>query len=354
MTMEVAGHARRGLVLTLLAAPVVAGTSCAAAAAVEREARPPPPRRANPVIPDAQVAAPNALLGFVSGGLSGTYLRIAADVAAVFAMDRPQMRVLPIVGRGSLQNVSDILNARDVDVGIVQSDVLACLRRERSSAGLATSLGYLAKLYDEEVHILARAAIGSIADLPGKRVNVDVRGSGTALTASVMFDALDIRPVLLNDDAETALGRLQRGEIDALVYVAGKPARLFTGDCGSGLHLLALPADRFLLQNYVPSRFSHADYPGLIAPGATVDTLAVGAVLTVYNWQPGSERYIRLSRFVDTLFERLTVLQAPPRHPKWREVSLTAQVPGWTRFAAAQAWLQQRGAGADGLAKPRL
>ncbi|MGI4950539.1 MAG: TAXI family TRAP transporter solute-binding subunit [Janthinobacterium lividum] len=351
MTMAVAGQARRELVLTMLAAPVAAGTSRAAAA--ERDARP-PPRRANPVIPDAQVAAPNALLGFVSGGLSGTYLRIAADVAAVFAVDRPQMRVLPIAGRGSLQNVSDILNARDVDVGIVQSDVLASLRRDRSLAGLETSLGYLAKLYDEEVHILARAAIGGIADLRGKRVNVDVRGSGTALTAAVMFDALDIRPVLLNDDAETALAKLQRGEIDALVYVAGKPARLFTGDCGSGLHLLALPADRLLLQSYVPSRFSHADYPGLIAPGATVDTLAVGAVLAVYNWQPGSERYIRLSRFVDALFERLPVLQAAPRHPKWREVSLTAQVPGWTRFAAAQAWLQQRGAGAGEPAKLRL
>jgi hypothetical protein len=26
----------------------------------------------------------------------------------------------------------------------------------------------------------------------------------------------------------------------------------------------------------------------------------------------------------------------PPRHPKWQEVNLAAQLPGWTRFRPAQ------------------
>jgi hypothetical protein len=29
----------------------------------------------------------------------------------------------------------------------------------------------------------------------------------------------------------------------------------------------------------------------------------------------------------------------PPRHPKWKDVNLAAQVPGWTRFVPAQEWL---------------
>jgi len=278
-------------------------------------------RRLPPTIPDTQAVPPTAVLGIVSGGLSGTYIRIATDIAAVFATNVPTMRILPIVGKGSLQNMSDIINIRDVDIGIVQSDVLAFLRRDPSLAGVVNNISYLAKLYDEEVHVLARSEIGGIADLTGKRVGVDARGSGTALTASVIFDALGIRPVFTNDDPETALAQLKRGEIDALVYVTGKPARLFVDAGGGTLHLLALPLDQSLLQTYLPARFSHSDYPGLVPEGATVDTVAVGAVMAVYNWQPGTERYARLARFVDAFFDNLPALQVPARHPKWKQVS---------------------------------
>ena len=295
------------------------------------------------MIPDTQVVPPTAVLGIISGGLSGTYIRIAADIATVFGAKVPNFRVLPIVGKGSLQNISDILNVRDVDIGIVQSDVLSYLRQRPSLVGLTNNISYLAKLYDEEVHVLARAEVATAADLNGKRVAVDARGSGTALTASVIFDALGIKPVVVNDDPETALGKLKRGELDALIYVTGKPARLFTDAGGSNLHLLALPLNQTLLQIYLPSRFDHADYPGLVPDGASVDTVAVGAVMAVYNWAPGTERYARLSRFVDAFFDNLPDLQTPAHHPKWKQVSLTAQVPGWSRFREAQQWLQRHG-----------
>ncbi len=303
----------------------------------------PPPRLALPIIPDTQVVPPTAVLGIISGGLSGTYIRIAADVAAVFSAKVPDFRVLPIVGKGSLQNISDILNVRDVDIGIVQSDVLSYLRQKPSLAGLTNNIGYLAKLYDEEVHVLARQEVATAADLTGKRVAVDALGSGTALTASVIFDALGIKPVIVNDDPETALAKLKRGELDALIYVTGKPARLFKDAAGSNLHLLALPLNQALLQIYLPSRFDHADYPALVPDGVSVETVAVGAVMAVYNWAPGTERYARLSRFVDAFFDNLAELQTPARHPKWKQVSLAAQVPGWTRFRAAQLWLQRHG-----------
>lgn len=294
-----------------------------------------------PMIPDTQVVPPTSVLGIISGGLSGTYIRIANDVAAVFAEKVPEFRVLPIVGRGSLQNVSDILNVRDVDIGIVQSDVLSFLRQRPNLAGLTSNIAYLAKLYDEEVHILGRQEIASAADLAGKRVAVDGRGSGTALTAAVLFDALGIAPTLVNDDPETALSKLKRGELDALIYVTGKPARLFA-DAGAGLHFLPVPLTPALLQTYLPTRLTHTDYPALVTEDDPVETVAVGAVMAVYNWPPGTERNTRVTRFTEAFFDHLSDLQAPGRHPKWRQVSLTAQVPGWNRFRAAQQWLQRR------------
>lgn len=46
-------------------------------------------------------------------------------------------------------------------------------------------------------------------------MNVDERGSGTALTASIMFDSLSISTQTAHDDQVTALRKVRRGEITA-------------------------------------------------------------------------------------------------------------------------------------------
>ena len=64
-----------------------------------------------------------------------------------------------------------------------------------------------------------------------------------------------------------------------------------------------------------------------------------------------SDRYQKVQRFVQYLFNNFDKLQHPPYHPKWRDVNLAATVPGWTRFSAAQDMLdkleQQQGATAQ-------
>ena len=62
-----------------------------------------------------------------------------------------------------------------------------------------------------------------------------------------------------------------------------------------------------------------------------MQTVAVGAVLAAYNHQY-VDRRDRLLRFSRALSLKYELLIQPPRHPKWREVNLTAAVPGWTRF----------------------
>ncbi|MBN8874338.1 MAG: TAXI family TRAP transporter solute-binding subunit [Rhodospirillales bacterium] len=291
------------------------------------------------------VAAANAgTVGVVSGGVNGTYVRIAADLAAVLD-DGDRLRVLPIISKGSVQNVADILFLRGVDIGIVQSDVLAYVRQQRLFPGVDQAVQYITKLYEEEVHVLARKDIGRLEDLSGQTVNVDGKGSGSAMTASVLFGALGIRPTLANDDQDVALEKLKRGEIAAMVYVVGKPASLFSRiDAPAGLHFLSIPLAPALAETYLPSRLDHAQYPALIAEGAPVDTVAVGAVMAVYGWQPGSDRYRKVARFTDAFFDNFQQFLKPPRHPKWREVNLAAQIPGWRRFPEAQEWLQRHDA----------
>jgi hypothetical protein len=109
------------------------------------------------------------------------------------------------------------------------------------------------------------------------------------------------------------------------------------------LHFVPVPYPSQLIADYYPSSLTHDDYPDIIPAGKSVDTIAVGAVLIAYNWpKTNVDRYRRVQRFVDALFPKIAEFKKPPRHPKWREVSLAAQLPGWTRFEPAQAWLDDR------------
>src|SRR5207244_2172003 len=95
--------------------------------------------------------------------------------------------------------------------------------------------------------------------------------------------------------------------------------------------------------DYLPATLTSKDYPNLIADGDKVDTIAVPAVLAAYNWAPNTDRYRKLSLFVDAFFTKFPTLQNPPFHPKWKEVSLTAPLAGWNRLPLAQRWLDKHG-----------
>jgi hypothetical protein len=55
-----------------------------------------------------------------------------------------------------------------------------------------------------------------------------------------------------------------------------------------------------------------------------------------------------VARFVDAFFERFPEFQKPPRHAKWKEVNLAAQVPGWNRFRRADELLRRSVMGQSG------
>ena len=308
--------------------------------------------------PAQQMTAPQAermnagTVGIVSGGIAGTYVRVAADLSAVLD-DGDNLRILAMIGKGSVQNIADVLYLKGVDIGIVQSDVLAYIRRENLFPGVERRVNFITKLYNEEFHLLARSDIAQVSDLAGKKVNFDNRGSGTFITSTVVFDSLGVAVEPTFYDQTLALERLKAGEISAMVYVAGKPASLFRDIAGAeNLKLLSVPATPKLLENYLPSRFTATDYPRLVQQGQDIETIAVGAVMAVFNWEQNNPRYHKVARFIDAFFGKFEEFQKPPRHPKWQEVSLTAQVPGWKRFPHAEEWLRRAMTAAGG--DPRL
>ncbi len=277
----------------------------------------------------------------ISGGIGGTYIRIATDLASVLN-DGERLRVLPIVGQGSVQNITDLLYLQGIDIGIVQSDVLSFIRRRNMYPGVEQRIAYITKLYNEELHVVGGPDIGSLQDLAGRKVNFGVQGSGTAMTAETVFQSLGIEVEPVFHDQPLALQKIQDGEIAATLYVAGKPASAVAElNREQGFRLVPVEYDPALQEAYLPTTFAHEDYPGLVAEGSPVQTIAVGAVMAVYDWNPEGERYAKVERFINDFFSNFDAFLRPPRHPKWREVNLAAELPGWRRFPPAQEWLDR-------------
>jgi hypothetical protein len=137
-----------------------------------------------------------------------------------------------------------------------------------------------------------------------------------------------------------AFEKLRSGEIAATVLIAGKPARSMARvKAADRLHFLSVPFSPSDAPDYLPTRLAHEDYPDMIPPGESIETIAVTTVLIAYNWPKNTDRHRRVQNFVEAFFSRIDDFAKPPRHSKWREVNLAAQLPGWNRFDAAEAWL---------------
>ena len=287
--------------------------------------------------------ANRGLVEIVAGSVGGTSLRMAEDLAETLD-DGATRRVLPVVGKGAFQNLADLKVLRGVDLAIVQADVLDYARTQKLYANIDGFVTYIAKLNNDEFHLLARADIRGIADLAGKKVNFGTANDGTAFTGPRLFDLLKIKVEPTGYGQALALEKLRRGEIAAMAVVVGKPAPLFQSvRSQDNLHFLAVPLKGDIAASYLPARLGSEDYPDLVAAGSPVDTVAVGTVLIAAGLPPDSERYRNVANFVEVFFTQFPKLLEAPHHPKWQEVNLAAELPHWRRFAPAEDWIKRNG-----------
>jgi TRAP transporter TAXI family solute receptor len=279
----------------------------------------------------------------LTGTIGGTYVQFGADLASVLD-DGGNLRVLPIIGRGSVQGVADILFLKGVDLGIVRADTLDYLEKKGFANDIKKQFTYVTKLYNEEMQVVAPKTIKSLNDLEGKTVSVDLPNGGTFVTALTVFERLGIKANFVYIEQRIAMEKLKKGDLDAVIVVGGKPYVSVTTFNNDGrFHLAAVDYSKPLQSDYLPATLTSKDYPNLIPEGETVETIAVPSVLAAYNWAPNTERRRKLALFVDAFFTKFAALQNPPFHPKWKEVSLPAPLAGWNRLPLAQQWLDKHG-----------
>jgi TRAP-type uncharacterized transport system substrate-binding protein len=283
-------------------------------------------------------------VGLAGGLLEGAPIRLAAEMARVVD-DGPNLHILPIVTRGATENLNSLLYLRGVDTAIINSDALEEYKIQVPE--IQQRITYLLNLFPSELHIFVRPEVESLQDLAGKKVNFNTQGTAAAYSGPLIFSRLGINAENTFIPHQVALEQMRKGEMAAVVFITSKPVDAFVrGRWEPGFKFLPVKYESKFEDYYLPAALEAGEYPGLIKQGERVSTIAVPTVLVAYNWPAQSNRYQRVARFVDYLFSRIDRLQAPGFDPKWKSINFAATVPGLTRFAAAQAWLDRQARGA--------
>ena len=181
------------------------------------------------VLGAAPVVGATTELGIITGGEKGTYYQFGLNLQALAKQHGVSLSVFP--SRGSIENVYAVYQRPATQLGIVQSDVLAFVSRVQTDPVLkriAKKTKMVFPLYNEEIHILGRPGIAEFDDLSDRRVAIGREGSGTYLTARLLFNVAEVVPrEMVPIDTDEALAELKAGRIDAMFYVAGYPVKLF-------------------------------------------------------------------------------------------------------------------------------
>jgi uncharacterized protein len=285
-------------------------------------------------------------MGIVTGPTTGTYFITGRDISDIAKKAGIGLEVKP--SEGSIDNIKRINSNENAALGIVQSDVLGFLSRSKNpeSVRMAGNLRMIYPFYTEEVHVLARKNIKSFKDLTGKKVAIGEDGSGNMLTAVNLFSMMQVTPKDVRKVSPTmGVVAVLKGELDAAIFVGGKPVRLF-----KNLEDLRLPENQqynamlekvhFLplnepkmLEEYRPAEITPADYTFV---KESVPTIAVQAVMISFNFSENGNkaRCEQLGTLAKAIREALPKLKETG-HPKWREVNLDAKVAGWKKDACA-------------------
>ncbi len=262
---------------------------------------------------------------------SSPAVQMVNDLAA--RMGKTGLRVLPIAGEGATGNLRDLLMLRGVDLAIVDSDILAHLDLTGEYPDARRRIRYVTHLFDQTVYLLARKDLKSIEALRGRKVAV----GHSAMTARTLFGLNKIDVEVLSMDVLQGLRAPASGGVDAVVLSSGEITRLGIDAAAlADFHLLPVPQSPAILKAYRSVRIATEELAGVARATATVDSVKVSTLLAVFDWTPQQSRYINVTAFIRAAFAALPELREGPGGSHWRQVDVRAEIPGWTRYAAAE------------------
>ncbi|MEH6527265.1 MAG: TAXI family TRAP transporter solute-binding subunit [Sneathiella sp.] len=232
-----------------------------------------------------------------TGSSSGTYYPIGTLIGSVISSPPgsracedggscgvPGLIVTGQTTRGSIANIEGVLGG-SLETGLAQSDMVQAAYTGTGVYRLkkpAKDLRVIANLYPENIHLVVRrdAGITNISQLKGKRISLDLPGSGTRENAKLILSAYGIAPLeyqAIPVNADKAVGMMLNKELDAFFFVAGYPVTAVSELANTGIIDL-LPINGKIAEKIVNdhSYYSLSEIPEGVYDGiAATPSLAV-------------------------------------------------------------------------------
>lgn len=262
-------------------------------------------------------SAEKQLIQIGTGSVSGVYYPTGGAIAKIVNKKSSDylLEISAISTSGSVFNVNSLMSG-DLELGIVQSDRQAEAwlgQGEWEDKGPQENLRSLFSIHSESVSLLVAidAAIESIEDLKGKKVNIGNPGSGQRANA---LDILDYKGIDWTSDLEAfslkqneAVKMLQEGRLDALFFTVGHPSASFTEATGGRREVIFIPIvdiDSLLKEKtyYTKSKIPIHFYPKAVNE-KDVKTFGVKATLCTSAEIPDRIVYAVVKEIFDNLDE---------------------------------------------------
>jgi uncharacterized protein len=264
---------------------------------------------------------PALALTIATGTPEGTYYQIAQDIKQI--AEKEGIPVEIIQTNGSFDNIN-LLGLEKVDLAILQLDVLKVTSdamQAKAGFNVLKEIKVILNLYFEEIHVITKNdGIRSLSQLEGKKVAVGPDRSGSALTAEVLLTAYDLRVEKFFDAPNDALQKLERGELDALIFVGGAPVPAFE-KLDPSFRFVRLPSNPILEQLYQRKKIDKGVYPW----AGEVETFAVPSAIMTRD-RRDSEYVTLIQRLLLTILSNKEKLDAIG-HPKWKTAQFRFMIP---------------------------
>lgn len=310
------------------------------------------------VVTGPALAQPQISLPISTGSETGSYFRFIRETAQVCSS---QVRIENRTSTGSPMNL-DRLEANDVSLGVVQTDVLNLYANTKDMSNIKV----LVPLFPEQLHFVTRAALGkeggygvgsfrvgqkevvlnTVEDLNGRKL---AAAGGSYMTAQVVQQVGQLGFQLFEGKtSDDVLKGVANGTYDAGLLVCAQPCPIFQGkkpDGSDNPEALAALANLKLLpvtdkvassMARIYTKASALSYKSMGQGGQNVPALQVMSSLVTQDYKKGA-RAESVAALRQCLWEMAPEQAATPgTHPAWRNVkpNATSNWPMW-EYAAS-------------------
>jgi TRAP transporter TAXI family solute receptor len=273
------------------------------------------------------------IVGIGSGQQTGTNYPMTDDI--VRTCSNATVHYKNVVTDGALDNIFRIYGDKNVQYGII--DEAALVYQQGLDPKMMERIQMVFPFFSMELHLAVpeNSPIRSIADLQGKRVYEGAEGSSTWVSTQVIKALTGVNWQGQSFSQTDALPALQRGQVDAIFVVAGKPVGMFSKANGIRLVPISHPKlDSF--GYYTKTMIPNGTYPFM---KSSVQTYKVNNIIATFAFKNQYQKEI--GDLVTCIAHNIGNLQRNG-HPKWRDVDpLDIERIKWQAHPAAVAAIKR-------------